>query len=555
MKTLWLGIRLGSLGIVLCAVSLAQAPQGSRTIDATVAAWLKLWGEDVGYNGSYDQEHEAFKALLALGPAAVPALVQALRQSTNQSSVDWWTRDNAAFLLERMGPQAKSAVPDLITLLGHQNNDLRSWAAAILGFIGPAASNAVPRLIQLLDDRTVIRGDAASALGQIGAREQSVVPALMSLLHDNDSEVQHRAIVSLGKFGPRAAGAVEMLLPLLQSPEKTIRETAAWALHKIEPGQEKFIQEQLAVAAEAERARKNSHFRGDPGLFCLAMPETNRIEEGMVLPVKLQVWAAPQELPPGVKHFNAFLIQRNLKLHLTNQITRQAFVLNIEPDNGPWFNFDEGKQAQALDGTKQGPWEADFRLVRLRADLRPGGYDCAVELAYPKDRPTQWSEKAPDWKSFGFWSGRILSPVFELTVLKETPKKQKLVVPGQPHLVKGKNGAFALVLRKEEFSTIEVAVRNGFFLGQDVIAPNGDRTLQSGIPEESSELEFPIPGRVKWPKYRARIFETAVPPGHLWDPGVGTDDFKLLWESRFETNLLSQADLELLGLSAISKSR
>ena len=39
-------------------------------------------------------------------------------------------------------------------------------------------------------------------------------------------------------------------------------------------------------------------------------------------------------------------------------------------------------------------------------------------------------------------------------------------------------------------------------------------------------------------KFHARVFETANPPGHLWDPHGISNGYKVLWEVKFETNLV-----------------
>jgi hypothetical protein len=181
----------------------------------------------------------------------------------------------------------------------------------------------------------------------------------------------------------------------------------------------------------------------------------------------------------------------------------------------------------------------------LRATLEPGTYECAVELACPNTKPKNWCvEKAPDWRSFGFWSGRIFSPSFELKVVAGTLKRQKIVVHGEPHLEKGKDGNFRLVFKKEEFSTVEVETRNGFFVGREGIFPDGRSALQSGAATDKPDQDWvlDIPARVKWPKYRAAIFETVKPPAHFWQPYASDDGYKVLWEVSFKTNLLSKAD-------------
>jgi hypothetical protein len=62
-------------------------------------------------------------------------------------SPDSNARRYAASALGGIGPEAKEAVPALITTLKDQNVDVRRYAASVLGEIGPPAKEAVPALI------------------------------------------------------------------------------------------------------------------------------------------------------------------------------------------------------------------------------------------------------------------------------------------------------------------------------------------------------------------------------------------------------------------------
>lgn len=90
-----------------------------------------------------DQE-AAEDALGRIGAAAVPALVQALRNP------DLQVRHKAIEVLGRMGDEAAAAVPDLIPLLDDPDPQIRKSAARTLGQIGPSAKDAVPALMRTL---------------------------------------------------------------------------------------------------------------------------------------------------------------------------------------------------------------------------------------------------------------------------------------------------------------------------------------------------------------------------------------------------------------------
>lgn len=88
----------------------------------------------------------ATDALARIGDAAVPALIETLRDA------DPAIRAHAAQGLARMGSKAAPAVPELILALNDDDRDVRRGAARALGQIGPDAEAAVPALIQALKD-------------------------------------------------------------------------------------------------------------------------------------------------------------------------------------------------------------------------------------------------------------------------------------------------------------------------------------------------------------------------------------------------------------------
>lgn len=90
----------------------------------------------------------------------IPALVRRMKESDDLS------RHAAAVLLGKIGPGAKSAVPDLIQALPGRDKTLGKYAAKALGDIG--AAEAVPELITALQDDE-IAGVAAASLEKLGA--------------------------------------------------------------------------------------------------------------------------------------------------------------------------------------------------------------------------------------------------------------------------------------------------------------------------------------------------------------------------------------------------
>lgn len=93
---------------------------------------------------AWTEKDTAADALGRIGPAAVPALAQALH------SDDPEVRLKAVEVLARMGSDARDAVPDLVTLLDDQDDRIRKAATRTLGRIGPDAAPAVPALMRSL---------------------------------------------------------------------------------------------------------------------------------------------------------------------------------------------------------------------------------------------------------------------------------------------------------------------------------------------------------------------------------------------------------------------
>lgn len=159
------------------------------------------------------------------------------------SGPDVAVRTNVANTLNKMGPKAKSAVPELIKLLSEDNvDDIRKLAAFVLGGIGPDAKSAAPELIKLLSDDNIdeVREFAAYALGQIGPEARSAVPELTKLLSEPGNKLRERAAKALSVIGKsavagsavstRTASEVQAWLAQLKSSNAQERRKAAFEL-------------------------------------------------------------------------------------------------------------------------------------------------------------------------------------------------------------------------------------------------------------------------------------------------------------------------------------
>jgi RNA polymerase sigma factor (sigma-70 family) len=220
------------------AGALGEIGKVDRAVLPTLAGALKDDRDDV--------VREAAVALAGVGKAAVPYMIDALKESGPRGRVEVMNalrgmggdaeavvpalrgvlkgsnRDEhaaAALALSGIGPGARAAVPDLMELLKGRDGDGRRTAAYALGAIGRDAKAAVPELIELLkapDEGT--RGAAAQALGGIGPEAKEAVPALIAMLKSRGTVDCWNAAVALGGIGPDAKPAVPALLEVLRNP-------------------------------------------------------------------------------------------------------------------------------------------------------------------------------------------------------------------------------------------------------------------------------------------------------------------------------------------------
>ncbi len=169
----------------------------------------------------------AFKALVQIGPEAVPAMAKAL-----QNDEFTFRRMQVASVLGNIG---REAVPALTAAIRDKDRSVRWSAIDALGNLGPPSKEAVPALIEALQDADVVlRWKAAEALGSIGPEAKGAVPTLTKALQDESCIVRMQVALALGRMGPKAKQAVPALTKVLQDQETVVRRFAAEALKQIE---------------------------------------------------------------------------------------------------------------------------------------------------------------------------------------------------------------------------------------------------------------------------------------------------------------------------------
>jgi HEAT repeat protein len=164
-------------------------------------------------------------AIVRLGRAAVPGLVEALKDS------DPNVRATAGDTLRMLGVKAREAVPALLAALVAEQDDgpIRAMVSALTA-IGLDAS-MIPALSAALGRGPLSAYAAADALAGIG---EASVPALLEIAKTAGMGTEgHYAIDALGRIGPSAASAVPTLIEFLQAERSLHRPAAAEALGRM----------------------------------------------------------------------------------------------------------------------------------------------------------------------------------------------------------------------------------------------------------------------------------------------------------------------------------
>jgi HEAT repeat protein len=135
----------------------------------------------------------AFRAVLDLGPAGLPALRELARADDPEE------RAAAVELLGWLGDAADDAI--VIEAVGDPSAEVRAKAAAALGRL--ASEDGADALTRALDDRIYfVRLHAARALGQVG--EQAAVPRLLRQAREDRFEAARAAAQAVARVDSEA---------------------------------------------------------------------------------------------------------------------------------------------------------------------------------------------------------------------------------------------------------------------------------------------------------------------------------------------------------------
>jgi hypothetical protein len=180
-----------------------------------------------------------------VGVEELKRLIKALKNK--DKDVRW----GAAKALVKMGPKA---VPALIKALEDEEWEVRRAVVQALGKIGPGAEKAVPALIEALKDEDQwVCSYAAQALGKVDCEAEKAVPALTVALKDKDKDVRINAAYALKEIGPRQRKQFQPLFKL----SKTRMITSA-LLQGLPSKRSKRNNRQTAALLHGDRSRPDA---------------------------------------------------------------------------------------------------------------------------------------------------------------------------------------------------------------------------------------------------------------------------------------------------------
>jgi HEAT repeat protein len=187
---------------------------------------------------------QAVNCLGAFGKAAVPTLVGALREKEAEDKDQLRVCEVAAMALERIGPDAKEALPSLLALMADADARFQCCILTALGSIGDQDERVVPTILAALPKER-LRMAGAAALDKIGPkRAREIVPALVNALdvrsfqdRDQADLAQWRVLKALTRMGPAAREAVPKIQEILKDPKTGAdpRKAAEEALKALRP--------------------------------------------------------------------------------------------------------------------------------------------------------------------------------------------------------------------------------------------------------------------------------------------------------------------------------
>jgi uncharacterized protein (TIGR02996 family) len=172
-------------------------------------------------------EEDGAEALCWLGPAALPGLIERLRQGS--AEVRKQLLRNAADLQDR-NPHLADLLPGVLSCLSHEEDEVKQAALRVLrGCHRRSAEGAhlVEAMIRQEHDRK-IRCDAVVVLAHISPHPEAVAATFAEVQKDCDAEVRAAVPGALSYLGLSRHLELELLRLALEDEAESVRNAAVW---------------------------------------------------------------------------------------------------------------------------------------------------------------------------------------------------------------------------------------------------------------------------------------------------------------------------------------
>lgn len=170
--------------------------------------------------------HQAVASIVSLGAAAVPELISCLQQG------DLEARRWSVWILEKIGPDARGAIPALLEAAKDPNPEFRHQVLGAFVAIAPDSPEVHDLFSALLEDSDLLTQRVV--MMKLQSMGPSAVPILIRALSHRDAAVRHESTEALALLGSDASDAIGALLETwLHDPDPFVRDRADWALCNI----------------------------------------------------------------------------------------------------------------------------------------------------------------------------------------------------------------------------------------------------------------------------------------------------------------------------------
>ena len=220
-----------------CAHALGKMGKTARSAENVVAELVRL---AVDKNRLVRREaREALLAIEAPPEVTLPLLVKVLEESEPEALLP---------ALETLAEQGKKVVPRLMEVLESEKGCY--WACLVIERIGPDAAEAVPQLMHCVKrDAPEVRIEALLALASIGEAARPAVETVASVLeNDPFTGVKYAAAYALGRLGD--SKAIPALEKAAESDDPILKLTALWSLVRLKPNDRELMERAVQAFAE-----------------------------------------------------------------------------------------------------------------------------------------------------------------------------------------------------------------------------------------------------------------------------------------------------------------